>query len=70
MVGSQFFKTIDECIKHADVVIISTPWEEYKKFDLVKLKKEMNGNIIIDPFRTLDSDHAVKLGFEYHTLGK
>ena len=66
----KFFKTIDECIKHADVVIISTPWEEYKKFDLVKLKKEMNGNIIIDPFRTLDSDHAVKLGFEYHTLGK
>ena len=64
-----YFKSIDECIRNVDVLIISTPWEEYKKIDLNKLKNKMNGNVIIDPFRVLNSKLLIDLGFQYHTLG-
>ena len=65
-----FCDKTSKCIENANVLIISTPWPEYKEINPLELKNKMNGNVIIDPFRLLNSKELIKLGFNYHTLGK
>jgi len=43
-----------EAIKNADILIIMTPWKEFKDLSLEIVSKEMKGNIIIDPFNVFD----------------
>ena len=43
-----------EVIKNADILIIMTPWKEFKDLSLEMVSREMNGNIIIDPFNVFD----------------
>lgn len=57
------------CYTHADILIIATPWPEYQKIKIMDLQQQMRGRVIIDPYRVLNKDEAVLLGFEYHTLG-
>ena len=65
-----FCDKTSKCIENANVLIISTPWPEYKEINPLELKNKMNGDVIIDPFRLLNSKELIKLGFNYHTLGK
>ena len=53
----------------ADCVIIMTEWEEYKNLDLKLLLRRMNGNVLIDGRRVLDSNEVERLGFDYKTIG-
>ena len=53
----------------ADCVIIMTEWEEYKNLDLKLLLRRMNGNVLIDGRRVLDSNEAERIGFDYKTIG-
>ena len=47
-------KSIFEAIKNADILIIMTPWKEFKNLSLEMISKEMKGNVIIDPFNVFD----------------
>jgi UDPglucose 6-dehydrogenase len=64
--------TLQEALDGADVLIIMTPWDEFKQMTLEILKKSMRGTIIIDPYRVLttyqESDFRSN-GFQYLTLG-
>lgn len=61
-------KCID-AIKEADIVIIMTPWTEYKQLSCDLLKQHMRGNVVIDPYRVLQGDSA-HLHFNYFSLGQ
>jgi UDPglucose 6-dehydrogenase len=61
--------SIFECVKDADILVVATPWSEYREIGSVFLKTQMRGNVIIDPYRVFDGPALVQLGFEYHTLG-
>jgi UDPglucose 6-dehydrogenase len=61
--------TVDECFKGADVLVLITPWPDYRNVSLEALQKAMHGRVIIDPYRLLDGKRARELGFTYHTLG-
>lgn len=65
--------TLTAVLENADVVIIMTPWEEFKKISLETLKKKVKGKIIIDPYRVLmninQNDDFELNGFQYLTLG-
>ena len=63
-------KNIQECIHNADVLVIGTPWGEYKKISVEYLTESMNGKFVIDPYQVLDGDSLIKIGIKYFTLGK
>jgi len=58
-----------DCAKDADVLVIATPWPEYRDLKLSELAAVMKGRVIVDPYRTLDAKAAAAAGFTYHTLG-
>ncbi len=67
-----FVKSADSalaCAEGADVLILATPWPEYRNLAIGDLAKAMKGRVIIDPYRLLSGPAAMKAGFEYHTLG-
>jgi UDPglucose 6-dehydrogenase len=58
-----------ECAQDADVLVIVTPWKDYRALTVEALAEAMRGRVIIDPYRIIDGDKAVQAGFAYHTLG-
>ena len=62
-------KTIIEAVEGADVLVVSTPWPEFKSINLLQIKKVMHGLKILDPYRMLNMKQAKTLGFEYRTIG-
>ena len=58
-----------EAVKNSDILVIATPWEEFKSLDLNKIKEHMNGNIIIDPYKILNEVSLKKLNFIYYSIG-
>ena len=57
------------CAKNTDVVLIMTPWEEFKTLDPSDLRAVMRGKCIIDPLRVLDGKECKEAGLTYLTLG-
>ena len=57
------------CAKDADVLVIATPWAQYRDLKIDGLTRAMKGRVIIDPYRLLDGAKAAAAGFAYHTLG-
>ena len=64
------YKDMRECISNASVLVIGTPWREYRELSAEHLTKLMKGNCIIDPYQILNGDNLVQNGFRYFTLGK
>jgi UDPglucose 6-dehydrogenase len=62
--------SVVDAIKDADVVIVMTPWAEYKALSIDFLLEHMRGNTIIDPYRIFNSSKAVHAGCNYFTLGQ
>jgi len=58
-----------EAIKGADVLVILTPWPEFRFITPEILVQNMVGRIVIDPYRMLDGIALKAQGFIYATLG-
>jgi UDPglucose 6-dehydrogenase len=58
-----------EAAKDADIVVLATPWPEYRALEPADLARAMRGRVLIDPYRLLDGKRAVAAGFEYRALG-
>ncbi|MDG2286655.1 MAG: nucleotide sugar dehydrogenase [Alphaproteobacteria bacterium] len=58
-----------EAARGADVLIVATPWPEYREISIADLTLAMKGRRIIDPFAILNSDGPTKHGFIWHRLG-
>jgi UDPglucose 6-dehydrogenase len=61
-------ESIEEALHNADVVIIMTPWEQYKRIPLKVFENLMRGDTIIDPYRILNREHSLA-NFNYFTVG-
>jgi len=55
--------------KDADVLILATPWPEYRNISVDDLATDMRGRVIIDPYRLVDGANATTKGFTWHVLG-
>jgi UDPglucose 6-dehydrogenase len=53
----------------ADVVLIMTPWPEFRGIDVTRLAKALRGNVVIDPYGMLDRRSAIAAGLEYYRIG-
>jgi UDPglucose 6-dehydrogenase len=59
---------LDAC-RGAHVLAIMTSWPEFSHVSLASVREAMQGNVIIDPFETLDHNKCEELGFTHFRLG-
>ncbi|MEM4259839.1 MAG: UDP-glucose/GDP-mannose dehydrogenase family protein [Candidatus Woesearchaeota archaeon] len=59
-----------ESVRGADALVIMTDWKQFKQPDLNKIKEYMNRPVIIDGRNIYDKQNMLKLGFEYHSIGR
>lgn len=55
--------------KGVDVVVIMTPWPEFREINVNLLADVMAGTTVIDPYKMLDAGNALKAGLDVITLG-
>ena len=56
--------------RDVDVLVIMTPWAEFREVKPVDLRQVMKGDVIIDPFQVLSGSECTSLGFHYYSLGR
>jgi UDPglucose 6-dehydrogenase len=59
-----------DVMNKSDALLIMTPWKEFENIDLVKVKKLMKGNLIIDPYGMIKKKNNILDYFSYFCLGK
>ncbi len=67
--GATRFASAFEAAAGADILMILTPWPEYRERDLKELAKVMAGSIVIDPYRIFEPHEVQAAGLTSHTLG-
>ena len=66
----EYFDDLYEAVNVANMVVILTEWPEYKKLDLDRAKKLMNGDLICDLRNMLDGETVRNAGLKYDYIGK
>ncbi|MDR0454791.1 MAG: UDP-glucose/GDP-mannose dehydrogenase family protein [Deferribacteraceae bacterium] len=59
---------VDAC-KDADICVILTEWQDFKKFPFEEVSKVIKTPVIMDLRNILNREEAVGKGFIYHSLG-
>ncbi len=63
-------KSILDAARDVDVLVIMTPWAEFRAVKPVDLQQAMKGTVIIDPFQVLSGSECTSLGLHYYSLGR
>lgn len=58
-----------EACDGADVLVIMTPWGQFRSLDPAAIATRLRGKIVLDPYVVLDRVACRAAGLEYHTLG-
>lgn len=59
----------DEACEGVDILVLMTPWDEFKKLSIPHLKKIMAGKEVIDPFGILNREECLSQNINYYKLG-
>ena len=65
-------QAVDEpllALEDADILLILTPWPQYRQIVPAEIMARLKGRIVLDPYRVLDSKCALAAGLDYRTLG-
>jgi len=62
--------SILDAARDVDVLVIMTPWAEFREVKPVDLRQAMKGRVIVDPFQVLSGSECTALGFQYYSLGR
>ena len=69
--GESIVRDIYEACTKSDVTVLLTDHSEYRGIDLSKMKSVMGPRpLIIDTRGVISRDEAVRIGFEYHGIGR
>jgi len=61
--------SILECVQDSDVLIIMTPWKQFKDCSIKKILNRMKSNIIIDPYGILNNNNnLINKSLNYHSI--
>src|SRR2546426_6782521 len=58
-----------QAAESADAMVIMTPWPEFQKLDLTRLRRAMRQGVLIDAHNCLDDRAARRAGFQYSGIG-
>lgn len=64
----RFASSVEECVQESDVLVITTPGEEFRHIPPQTLKRQNAPRVVIDCWRILDQDH-IKAVADYIALG-
>ena len=67
--NAKICENLYDTLYQSDVLIIFTPWKEFKNIDLKKVKKLMKGDLIIDPYNLLSKKENISKKFQYFSFG-
>lgn len=59
-----------EALAGADALMILTPWDDFRKIGPAAIVAAMNGRIVLDPYRVLDTETAAKAELALYILGR
>lgn len=65
-----FCEDVYSAVRGADCLLIATEWDEFRKLDLVRIKKLLKRPLIIDGRNLLDPKVLEKSGFHYVSVGR
>jgi UDPglucose 6-dehydrogenase len=68
--GVNFSNNPYDAAKNSDCLLVMTEWEEFKKLDLAKIKKNLRQPVIIDGRNIFEPEKMKKLGFVYKCIGR
>ena len=68
--GISYAPDMYEAARGADVLAVLTEWPEFKEADLHRLSSLMRSQKIVDCRNMLDSNKAIKTGFDYSCIGR
>ncbi len=68
-VNLNFSETAYDAIEDADVVLVLTEWNEFRKLDLKKVEKLMKGNLVIDGRNIFSIEDLNKAGLQGTCIG-
>jgi UDPglucose 6-dehydrogenase len=54
----------------ADILVLLTEWEDYRRLDYDRLAEVMAGRAVVDTRNVLDRDALARRGFEYESVGR
>ena len=57
-----------DALKDSEVLLIMTPWKEFKNLSLNLIRKVMIGNIVIDPYGVLKEKNFINSKLNYFTI--
>lgn len=63
-----FAQSLQQCVRQADVIVITTPWPEFKGIQFDDLNEELKHRVVLDCWRILD-EKQLNGKVEYVTLG-
>ena len=66
----KFYNSPYETAKNADILLIATEWDEFKKLNWKKIKKLLKKPIVIDGRNLLNPVKMKKIGFNYVGIGR
>jgi len=58
-----------EVISGSDIIIIMTPWDEFKQLSLESISRNMKGNVILDPFNIFKKTEIKKHNLVSFVIG-
>lgn len=59
-----------EAAEGADALVAATEWNEFRVLDLVKLKKGMRGDLLVDAKNIFEVQKVKEAGFRYYGMGR
>ena len=62
-------KALEAC-KNCEVVTVMTPWPEFGNLKPSALAANMNGNVLVDPYRVFNPRECILAGLRHLTLGR
>ena len=63
-------RTAVEVLEGADVLLVMTPWPEFRNIPTFEVAVKMKGKIVIDPYGIFNETELIENGFQYVTLGR
>jgi len=65
-----YYDDVYNAINGADALVIMTEWNEFRALDLIRIKKLMKGNYILDTRNIMNMKELSDLGFIYDNVGR
>jgi UDPglucose 6-dehydrogenase len=64
----RFAESLEDCVKTADVIVVTTPWEVFRNIKPSLLERHSTPRVLIDCWRILDQEHFGTVA-DYVALG-